>query len=156
MCAWSVRSHALFSNLPTVSWRLDPRSARAGAVERQFLNLRVTAYQMCFGLYFSAHFVTFGPHFRRLEHMRKQEQIKTRNVIKFVCQNKSQKSDLLRFFRCPVSKVRQGGPKCCFWCPWVVPKVSFSVPKDTKSDPLYQKWNPAVIPDQYKSIKWVR
>ena len=30
-----------FSNLLTVSWRRDPRSARAGAVETQFLNLRV-------------------------------------------------------------------------------------------------------------------
>ena len=35
-----------FVNLLTVSGRLDPRSARAGAVETQFLNLRVTAKQM--------------------------------------------------------------------------------------------------------------
>ena len=37
------------------------------------------------------------------------------------------------FFRCLVSEVRQGGLKWSFWCPWVVPKVSPSAPKDTKS-----------------------
>ena len=35
-----------FVNFLTVSGRLDPQSARAGAVETQFLNLRVTAKQM--------------------------------------------------------------------------------------------------------------
>ena len=35
-----------FVNFFSVSGRLDPRSARAGAVETQFLNLRVTANQM--------------------------------------------------------------------------------------------------------------
>ena len=44
---------------PWFSWRPDPRSARAGAVETQFLNLRVNAYQMYFGHHFSAHFLTF-------------------------------------------------------------------------------------------------
>ena len=34
------------------SWRPDPRSARAGAVETQFLHLRVNAYQMYFGHHF--------------------------------------------------------------------------------------------------------
>ena len=51
------------------SWRPDPRSARAGAVETQFLNLRVNACQMYFGHNFSAHFLTFSPYFLRSEHM---------------------------------------------------------------------------------------
>ena len=55
-----------FSNLVTVSWRRDPRSARAGAVETQLLNLRIIAYQMYFRHPFFAHFVTFEPHFLRL------------------------------------------------------------------------------------------
>ena len=113
-----------FSNLLTVSWRRDPRSARAGAVETQFLNLRVTAYQMYFRHFCSVHFVKFGPYFLLLEHMYKQGQIKTRNVIKFGVQNRSQKSVFLWLFRRLVSKVRQGGLKCPFWCLWVVPKVT--------------------------------
>ena len=48
----------------------------------------------------------------------------------------SQKSDLLGFFRCLVSKVRQGGPKCPFWCFWMVPKVTPSVPRGAKSEPI--------------------
>ena len=68
MCVGSFRSHVFFVNLLTVSGSLDPRSARAGAVETQFLNLRVIAYHMCLGLLFSAHFVTFGSYFLRSEH----------------------------------------------------------------------------------------
>ena len=46
-CARGVFVHMpFFVNFLTVSGRLDPRSARAGAVETQFLNLRVSAKQM--------------------------------------------------------------------------------------------------------------
>ena len=41
-----------FVNLLTVSGRLDPRSARAGAVETQFLNLRIIVNKCNFCILF--------------------------------------------------------------------------------------------------------
>ena len=58
-----------FINLLTVSWRRDPRSARTGAVETQFLNLRIIVEKCTFLYSFSAYFATFGPHFFRSEHV---------------------------------------------------------------------------------------
>lgn len=71
--------------------------------------------------------------FKRLH---KWENGEARNIIQFGSQNRSPKSVFLAFFRCLFSEVRQGGLKWSFWCPWVVPKVSPSAPKDIKSKPL--------------------
>ena len=136
-CAWGVFVRvSFFVNLLTVSGSLDPRSARAGAVETQFLNLRIIVKKCNFCILF-LHILR---HLDLISFARNacknKGQNKTRKIIQFGSQNRSPKSDFLAFFRCLVSEVRQGGPKWSFWCPWVVPKVSPSAPKDTKSKPL--------------------
>jgi len=158
-CAWGVFVRvSFFVNLLTVSGSLDPRSARAGAVETQFLNLRIIVKKCNFCILFlhilrHLDLISFARNACKNKGKKKQE-------ISFNLGPKTGPKKVVfqgvfgvwfrrfsrvvprAFFWCPwvvpkvTLEVRQGGPKWSFWCPWVVPKVSPSAPKDTKSKPL--------------------
>ena len=93
-CGVFVRM-SFFVNLLTVSGSLDPRSARARAVERLFLNVRIVVKK--------CNFCTLFLHF--LRHLdlisfarnawKNKGQKKTRNLIQFGSRNRSQESGFL-------------------------------------------------------------
>ena len=120
------------------SWRPDTRSARAGAVETQFLNLRVTAYQMYLGHYFSVHFLTFWHCF----------------FARSTCKNNGEKQHELS----PNLSPQKGHRKVIFWsffgawfrrCARVVPSVL------SGASGLSQRWLP-VSPGTLKVSPYIK